>query len=147
MSSSSIREEDGPPFVGALLRLGYEKVRARMDAAIREAGFTDLHDTHLLAFSYPKIDGERPSDVARRLRVSRQAANHVIGQLEDLGYLKRLSPRDGERRLVYLTERGEAVYSTIYQCLREIHAESAAEVGAERFRSFLSVLRQLADQA
>jgi len=29
-------------------------------------------------FSYPPPDGIRPSDLARRLNISRQAANHLI---------------------------------------------------------------------
>src|SRR5690242_10994326 len=77
------------PYVGALLRLSWQRVRARINAAVRAAGFDDLQDTHMLVFSYPPADGVRPSELARRLGMSRQAANHVIGQMEAMGYLKR----------------------------------------------------------
>jgi len=65
-------------YVGALLRLCWQRVCARIGDAIRAAGFTDLQETHMQVFSYPPPDGIRPSDLARRLNISRQAANHVI---------------------------------------------------------------------
>jgi DNA-binding MarR family transcriptional regulator len=136
--------DGGPPFVGALLRLCLQRVRARMDAAIRAAGFTDLHETHLAVFSYPLPDGVRPSELARRIRMSRQATNHVIAQMEALGYLERRAIAGGDRRLVHLTERAWQVSETIVTCLRELHAEWAGELGEERFRNFMEVLRCLA---
>ena len=71
--------DEGPPYVGALLRQCLEHVRARMEADIKAAGFTDLQSAHLAAFSFPPPEGMRPSDLARRLRMSRQATNHIIG--------------------------------------------------------------------
>ena len=119
-------------------------MRDRLHAAIRAAGFTDLQDAHLPVFSYPLPDGVRPSDLARRLGTSRQAANHLIGQMETLGYLERRGSESSDRRLVHLTERGRRVGEEIFACLRELEAEWAAQVGEERFADFMEVLRSLA---
>jgi DNA-binding MarR family transcriptional regulator len=135
---------DGPPFVGALLRLCWQRARARIREAVREAGFTDLQEAQLLVFSYPPPDGVRPSELARRLFMSRQAANHVIQQMETLGYLERRAPEGGERRLVYLTPRGWAVGEVIIASMRALQAEWAEEIGAQRFAEFVGVLKQLA---
>jgi DNA-binding MarR family transcriptional regulator len=134
---------DGPPYVGALLRMCLQIVRSRMQEAAREAGFTDLQDAHWAMITYPVASGVRPSELARRARISRQAANHQISQLESLGYFERRSPDGAARRLVFLTPRGEALAATIHACLREVHAEWAREVGAERFATLLDVLRVL----
>jgi DNA-binding MarR family transcriptional regulator len=144
---ASAREGPGPPFVGALLRLCHERVRARLDAAIRAAGFTDLQPTHMAVFSYPPPDGVRPSELARRIRMSRQATNHVIAQLEALGYLERRAIEGGERRLVFMTERAWRLIEPIFACLRDVEAEWAAEIGEERFREFKDVLRRFATEA
>jgi DNA-binding MarR family transcriptional regulator len=135
---------EGPPFVGALLRLCWQRVRLRLNAAIREAGFTDLQDSHLPVFSWPAPEAIRPSDLARRIGMSRQAANHVIGQMEALGYLERRAAADGTRRLIHLTPRGRAVFETIHDCLRGLQADWAAEIGEARFAAFMSVLRHFA---
>ena len=138
--------DEGPPYVGALLRLCWQRVRTRMDEAIRAAGFTDLQDSHLPVFSYPPPDGVRPSELARRIRMSRQATNHIIGQLEALGYLERRAVEGSDRRLVYMTERAWRVAETIFACLRAVQAEWAEEIGEERFGAFMAVLRYLAKE-
>lgn len=135
---------DGPPFVGALLRLCLEQVRERMRDAAHDAGFTDLQDAHWALLTYPAPDGVRPSELARRAHMSRQAANHLIAQMESLGYFERRSLGDATRRLVFLTPRGRALCETIFVCLRGIHADWAGQLGAERFAVMLDALRQLA---
>jgi DNA-binding MarR family transcriptional regulator len=82
--------------VGALLLQCLEHVRARIEADIKAAGFADVQPAHLAVFSVPPPDGMRPSDLARRIRMSREATNHIIGQLEALGYLERRA--EPERR-------------------------------------------------
>ena len=137
-------EADGPPYVGALLRLCWQQARARLNEAVRAAGFTDLQDAHLSVFAWPLPEGERPSDLARRIGASRQAANHLLAQMEAMGYLERRSPAGSERRLVYVTSRGWRVAEAIWASMRGLQQEWAEEVGAEKFADFLAVLRQLA---
>ncbi len=137
--------EGGPPFVGALLRLCWRRVRDRMHEAIRAAGFTDLQDAHLPVFSYPLPDGVRPSELARRIGMSRQATNYLVVQMEALGYLERRATEgDGDRRLVHLTKRGWQVGEVIFVCLRDLQAEWAEQIGPERFDDFMDVLQSLA---
>jgi DNA-binding MarR family transcriptional regulator len=115
-----------------------------MHAAIREAGFADLQEAHFSVFSYPLPDGVRPSDLARRMHMSRQAANYLIGQMEELGYLERRAGPGSDRRLVHLTDRGWQVAEVIYASLRRLQEEWAEEVGQERFGDFMAVLREIA---
>jgi DNA-binding MarR family transcriptional regulator len=136
--------DDGPPYIGALLRQCLEHVRARMEADIKAAGFTDLQPAHLGIFSFPPPDGMRPSDLARRLRMSRQATNHIIGQLEALGYLERRAKRKGERRRIYLTSRTWGMVKVVHATLLEIQGEWAADIGPDRFGDFMTTLRRFA---
>jgi DNA-binding MarR family transcriptional regulator len=135
---------EGPPYVGALLRQCLDHVRARIEADLRSAGFTDLQPVHLAVFSFPPPDGVRPSDLARRIRMSRQATNHIIGQLEALGYLERRAERKGERRRIYVTPRTWGMVKVVHATLLEIQGEWAADIGPERFGDFMTTLRRLA---
>jgi DNA-binding MarR family transcriptional regulator len=137
----------GPPFFGALLRVTWQHVRDQMYRAIHDAGFTDFQDAHFAVFSYPLPDGVRPSELARQKRMSRQAINYLIIQLEQLGYVERRAPKGSDRRLIYLSARGRQVAETIFSCLRRLHAEWAEEIGHERFDMFLEVLKQLSARA
>ncbi|WP_136620220.1 MULTISPECIES: MarR family winged helix-turn-helix transcriptional regulator [Mesorhizobium] len=136
-----------PPFFGALLRITWEHVRSQMHEAIHDAGFTDFQDAHFAVFSYPLPDGVRPSELARQKRMSRQAINYLLIQLEELGYIERRSPEGSDRRLIYVSARGRQLVETIFSCLRRLHAEWAEEIGEERFNDFLGVLKQLSTRA
>jgi DNA-binding MarR family transcriptional regulator len=136
--------DEGPPYVGALLRQCLDHVRARIEADLRSAGVTDLQPVHLAVFSFPPPDGVRPSDLARRMRMSRQATNHIIGQLEAMGYLERRAARQGERRRIYLTPRTWGMVKIVHATLLEIQGEWAADIGPERFGDFMTTLRRIA---
>jgi DNA-binding MarR family transcriptional regulator len=133
----------GPPFFGALLRITWQHMRSQMLDAVREAGFTDFQEAHFAVFSYPLPDGIRPSELARQRRMSRQAINYLLTQLQELGYVERRVPDGGDRRHVYLSPRGRQVAEAIFGCLRRLHAEWSDTVGQERFEIFLDVLKLL----
>lgn len=64
----------GPPLIGALLRIPWEAVQRHMLERLHERGFDDLDAAHLNVFQYPGPQGTRPSDLANRLRISKQAS-------------------------------------------------------------------------
>jgi DNA-binding MarR family transcriptional regulator len=140
-------DELHPPFLGALLRVTWQHVRTQMHQAILDAGFTDFQDAHFAVFSYPVPDGVRPADLARQKRMSRQAINYLIAQLETLGYVERRAPEGSDRRLVYLSPRGWQIVEINVACLRQLHAQWSQDIGEERFDIFLDVLKQLSEKA
>ena len=144
LSSPGAAGDQGPPYVGALLRQCLEHVRARMEADIHAAGFKDLQPALFAVFTFPPPDGVRPSELARRIRMSRQATNHIISQLEARGYLERRAGQEGGRRRIYFTPRTWEVVKVIHASLLEIQAEWAADIGHERFRDFMATLRAFA---
>jgi MarR family len=64
---------------------------------LHERGFADFDAAYLNVFQYPGPQGARPSELAVRLRISKQALNHLLGQLEKLGYLERQADPDDLR--------------------------------------------------
>jgi DNA-binding MarR family transcriptional regulator len=132
--------------MGALMRLATHRVRRQMVEAVRAAGFDDLQDAHLKVFQYPGPDDMRPSDLARQLQMTRQATNHLLAQLESLGYVERRAGQDQERRRIYLTDRGARLMATIRASVRRIESEWERAVGTTRFRTFIDVLRTMSNQ-
>lgn len=129
--------------MGALLRLGWQRVRGHLNEVIRAAGFTDLQDAHFAVFSWPPPDGVRLSQLARQIGMSRQATNYPVGQLVALGYLERRAAAGSERRLIHLTRRGHEVVDTIFVSSRSLQRRRADEVGPARFAAFMEVLRDI----
>src|SRR6266540_4092768 len=79
----------GPPLIGALLRMPWEAVQRHMLERLHERGFEDFDAAYLNVFQYPGPQDARPSELAARLRMTKQAVNYLLGELERLYYLKR----------------------------------------------------------
>ena len=71
-----------PPLIGALLRVPWETVRERMLAGLHDRGFTDLVAAHVDVWRYPGPENQRPSELATQTRMTKQALNYLLGQLE-----------------------------------------------------------------
>jgi len=113
---------------------------------LHERGFDDLDQAHLALFQYPGPDGARPSELASRLRVSKQAVNYLLGELERLGYLERRpDPDDRRSKRVELTRRGRRAVETIRAAVAGAEAEWSAQLGPRRFDQLRSLLRELAE--
>ena len=151
-SSSNFTQIDaeplGPPLIGALLRVPWEAVRRRMLERLREHGFDDVDAAHLNVFLYPGPQGTRPSELAARLRISKQALNYLLGQLERLGYLeRRTDPDDTRSKRIALTPRGALAGQTLRDAASEIADDWERRLGPKRFAQLEQLLRELGESA
>jgi DNA-binding MarR family transcriptional regulator len=111
---------------------------------LHERGFTDLDAAHLNVFQYPGPQGARPSELATRLRISKQALNYLLGELERLGYLERRpDPDDLRSKRVALTARGSSAVGVIREAVGELEAEWAQQLGESRFEELRTLLQEL----
>jgi DNA-binding MarR family transcriptional regulator len=137
-------EPFGPPLIGALLRMPWEAVQRRMLERLHERGFDDLDAAHLNVFQYPGPQGARPSELAARLRISKQALNYLLGELERHGYLERRpDPDDLRSKRVALTRRGTSAISVIREAVGEMETTWAQQLGPKRFAELRKLLLDL----
>lgn len=102
-----LRERPTP--LGSLLNAAGQRLSAVLDAALRDAGFTDLRAAHAPVFMAIDPDGTRVTDLARRSAMSKQAVGELIRHLAGHGYVAvGPDPADGRAKRVTLTERGWA---------------------------------------
>jgi len=133
-----------PPLIGALLRMPFETVRERMLAGLHERGFSDLIASHLDVLQYPGPENLRPSDLAKQTRMTKQALNYLLGQMERLGYLTRRADAEDQRfKRVHLTERGQAAVRAIRDIVLEVEADWEQQLGPARFAQLRNLLEQL----
>jgi DNA-binding MarR family transcriptional regulator len=142
------REPYGSPLIGALLRKPWEEVRRRMLERLREHGYADIDAAHLTVFLYPGPAGARPSELAGRLGMSKQALNYLLGDLERSGYVERHpDPSDARSRLIALTPRGLAMGQVIRDAVLELEDEWRQKLGAKRFAELGELLGELTEPA
>jgi DNA-binding MarR family transcriptional regulator len=147
-TSASAEQPLGPPLIGALLRMPWEAVQQHMLERLHERGFDDLDAAHLNVFQYPGPQGARPTELATRLRMSKQALNYLLGELERLDYLERRpDPDDLRSKRVALTRRGTSAIRVIREAVGEVEAAWAQQLGPERFAQLRNLLLELNQSA
>jgi DNA-binding MarR family transcriptional regulator len=133
------------PLIGALLRLPWEVVRQRLLDGLHAAGYSDLSASHLSILLYPGPEGLRPTDLAERRQMSRQAVNYLVGQVEQLGYFERRSDPDDQRsKRIALTPRGRAAGKVMRETMAELERDWSERMGGERFAELKELLSELA---
>jgi DNA-binding MarR family transcriptional regulator len=126
------------------MRMPVDAILARMLAGLHDAGFTDLVPAHLTVLRYPGPENRRPSDLAAETRMTKQAMNYLLGQMERLGYLTRQDdPEDQRFKRIHLTTRGYAAGQNIRETVRQIETELERELGPQQFSQLRQLLIQL----
>jgi DNA-binding MarR family transcriptional regulator len=127
--------------IGALLRVPAQAIHRRIIRELNAAGFSELREPHMAVLQFPGPDGVRPSALAERAGMSKQAMNQLLRSLEDFGYIARSdAPGEGRARIVRFTKRGRAAYAKIHDILRGIEREWSAELGPARFAQLKELL-------
>jgi DNA-binding MarR family transcriptional regulator len=132
------------PLIGLLLRLLYQHYAQDIDAALREAGFGDIRPPHANVFPFVPPEGITVSGLAELARVRKQTMAQAVDQLERMGYVeRRANPDDRRSRLVFLTERGEAVRPVTHATAARVEERWAQLTSPEELEALRASLLRL----
>jgi DNA-binding MarR family transcriptional regulator len=119
-----------PPLLSTLVRRLHLLFRQRIHADLVAAGHGRLTPAHMYVFQLPGPDGARPTELARRTNMTKQAMNHLLAGLEREGYLRRVrSGDDGRGTVIRVTDRGRDVEAVMQASSRRLEAEWAEVLG------------------
>ena len=103
--------------------------------------FPDLSVSQILLLANLDTGGTRVSDLARQLRISRQAAHQAVRELTSMGVLEIADdPRDRRAKLVRLSHQGRALDRRAVDAFWRLEEELKRRVGAETSRSLRRAL-------
>jgi DNA-binding MarR family transcriptional regulator len=115
-----------------------------MLAGLHDRGFTDLVAAHVDVWRYPGPENQRPSELAAQTRMTKQALNYLLGQLQALGYLTRETDSSDQRsKRIRLTPRGRAATKAIYEIVQEVEGDWEQQLGPRKFGQLRRLLTQL----
>jgi DNA-binding MarR family transcriptional regulator len=138
--------EAPPERLGAVARRLVRGVSDRTRRELAAAGYPDVRPVHNLVFALVGRDGARITDMAARLRMTKQAVTAMVDHLEARGYVRRVpDPGDGRAKLVELTERGIAAAETSWRVAEGIERDWAQRLGPEALAAVKDTLTSLAD--
>jgi DNA-binding MarR family transcriptional regulator len=135
-----------PSAVGRL-RLAYEHGRNEMLTRVRASGHPDVTTAMIALFRFAGVHRRRPGEIAATARLSKQATNDMLRELERLGYLERHSdPTDGRARIIRLTQRGRALDEAVWQAGRDVEQSWKGQFDEKAWTTFHDVLDELIRQ-
>jgi len=115
---------------------------------IHAAGHADVTAAMIALFRFAGVDRRRPGEIATTARLSKQATNDLLRELERLGYVERHpDPRDGRARIVRLTKRGKALDTAVWTAGVEVEQSWRDRFGDRRWTMFNDVLDTLSAAA
>ena len=119
-----------------------------MLARIHTAGHPDVTTAMIALFRFAGVDRRRPGEIAATARLSKQATNDVLRELERLGYVKRhADPTDGRARIVRLTKRGRSLDTAVWTAGREVEQFWHDRFSDNEWTTFNNVLNRLITDA
>jgi DNA-binding MarR family transcriptional regulator len=132
--------------IGVLLRDGASAVDGEIKAAQAEHGFDEIQPGHHTVLRHLGEDGARPSELAAKAGITRQAVTKTLDELERLGLVDREpDPADGRGVIVRYTTRGLAALQVARTRMNQLEQRYASRVGADRWRTVRDVLEALFD--
>ena len=117
--------------IPGLLRVARTAYGSAIRAALADAGFDDLPRNGVTVLARVYDNASPLPDLARQLRISKQAISQLIDTMVMRGYLDR-SPDSADRRrmLLTLTPRGEAAARVSWEAATEVDEELERRLSA-----------------
>jgi DNA-binding MarR family transcriptional regulator len=141
---SSSKEEKEDNFGPALAAAGRTLI-ATMMAKVASCGFNDM--TPAFAGLMPLLDatGARPTTLAQRAGITKQAISQLVRELEARGYVEQVpDSTDTRAKIVRLTKRGVALHAACAEVRLELQSVALAKLGKSRVSRLRRDLLELA---
>ena len=144
MAMRRVVDGDWEPTVPALVNLVATSGAPSLRAALAAAGLDGIRPAQAVALVPLAAGGLHASDLAERLRVSRQAVAQAIAGLERHDYVTRLPhPADARARLIELTPRGRQALRVLRANALDREKRWEQALGQQRLRELRETLRML----
>ena len=134
------------PLVGLLLRLAAQQWGTDMDAALRADGVEGITPAHANVIPFVPPDGIQIGELARRAKVRKQSMAQSVELLVASGYVtRRRDPEDGRASLIFLTEKGRALWPASRRAGQRVERDWADVVGRDDIEHLRRTLVRLLD--
>src|ERR1700757_3544950 len=140
----AVRDAKWEPSVPALVNLVAASGAPRLRAAFAAAGLDGIRPAQAVALVPLAAGGLHASDLADRLRVSRQAVAQAIAPLERHGYVSRVpDPADARARIIELTPRGRQALRVMRSNALDLEKRWETLLGRQRLGELRETLEVL----
>lgn len=130
-------------FIFVSLLEGFEWFDESLQRSLKASGQPQLSRTESMIMIHVQMNITRPSEIARSLRLTRQAVHQTINSLVERGVFElRPDPEDGRVKTVILTEKGKAMRKDANRIVREATDMLAYRIGQQQVDALRAAFRQ-----
>jgi DNA-binding MarR family transcriptional regulator len=143
---TAVNGDGEPGHIGHLLRAALQRARVDgMDLIAADPDVTGpLTASHARLLDHLPAQGARVTDLAARMRITKQALGQLAGQLADRGFVEIVAdPGDRRAKLIRCSPRGERTRRAVHTTAAAVEDRWRAEVGDARYAVFREVLAEL----
>jgi DNA-binding MarR family transcriptional regulator len=128
------------------MRVSWQWVRDQIFSGVIAEGYDDVTPAHVGLFRYPGLNGQRPTELADQMGITKQSVNDLLAHLEQHGYLIREPDLvDRRARVVHLSPKGRRLEKTVTRESRAAELRIVEILGPRRFAHLREALEDLAD--
>ncbi|RIA37954.1 DNA-binding MarR family transcriptional regulator [Hephaestia caeni] len=114
-----------------------------LQISLRELGWPPVTRPESMVMMHVTVDVVRPADIARSLRLTRQAVHSTIGGMVDRGIFELVpDPSDGRIKIVQLTEMGTAMRRDAQKIANALTEELRERLGAKHLDALATALER-----
>lgn len=130
-------------FLFVSLLEGFEWFDESLQRSLKAAKLPQLSRTESMIMIHVQMNIVRPAEIARSLRLTRQAVHLSVGSLVERGIFElRPDPDDGRIKIVALTEKGRMMRKDANRIVREVTDILAYRIGQQQVDALRSAFRQ-----
>ncbi|MEY2894487.1 MAG: hypothetical protein RIS42_206 [Bacteroidota bacterium] len=138
------KREDSQMFLSRLVGKSYRIIKSLNAKYLAELGFHDFKVGHVMVMMNLKDEGTTAAEIAKKVRVSKQAMSKLVLELSEKGFLKILKhPTDQRASLIHLTDQGAKFLAALHVCRERVEQEIAKVIGEDKLAQLHNALGDL----
>lgn len=136
--------EDSQIFLSRLFAKSYRIIKALNARYLEELGYNDFKVGHIMVMMNLKEEGTTAAEIAKKVRVSKQAMSKLVQELIEKGFVQSIKhPTDQRASLIQNTSQGAAFISALHVCRTKVDQEISTIIGDEKLSQLHAILGDL----
>jgi DNA-binding MarR family transcriptional regulator len=145
-SRSGARGGEGGPSLPlpALLTQAKDIAIEKLHQRLADEGYEGIRYVHGAVFRFVDADGSRLTTLAERSGLTKQAVGELVNELEERGYVERVTdPDDRRAKIIRLTARGKMAQTAAGRILMDVEQRWSRRLGRDRIDALRQTLEEV----
>jgi len=128
-------------FLSRLLVKSYRIIQTMNASFLETLGYQQVKIGHIMLMMNLSMEGSTSMELARRVKISKQAMSKLVNELAQKGFLEVLKhPEDHRATIVKSTSKGNTFLKDLDFCRKHVEFEFVQVIGPEKLENLKDIL-------